>query len=121
MSSIDQKRKAALERRSACALRKRPVVFNVAGISHRKGNCNTLLRLPAECFRIVKLKPEHGNPADPFAIMVIVNDLHVGYVPRTLTGRVRGRLSPATPPRLLEMKRFQGRDGSDQVYAKIVV
>lgn len=37
----------------------------------------------------VDLIPEPTNPTDPNAIMVIVNDAHIGYVPSFFTGIVK--------------------------------
>jgi len=119
--TIAQKRADALERRSASALGGAPVTFNVAGISFCPGNCATLVGLPHKQPRVVKLKPETDNLYDPHAIAVLVNDLHIGYVPRELTGRVkiRSRHSLATPPQLVDMKRFKGRHGGSLMYATV--
>ena len=117
--TIAQKRADALELRSASALGYAPVTFNVAGISFCPGNCATLVGLPHKQPRVVKLKPEHDNLHDPHAIAVMVNDLHIGYVPKELTGRVRSRHSLATPPQLVDMKRFKGRHGGSLMYATV--
>lgn len=61
--------------------------------------------------RSVALRPEDGNPADPNAVLVTVDDLPVGWIPRVLSAGVRELLvagplyagvhriaSPGTPP-----------------------
>ena len=111
---LAQKRQEALRRRSESALRKRPLEFNVAGISRYGAACAALTQAAAaDQPRVVTVRPER-NPYDPHAMAVFVNGHRIGCVPWHLTGRARERLSPATAPALVALDRF-----SAGYYAKV--
>lgn len=59
------------------------ISFNVRGVSFRKENLNKIIKNSIEEKDMsVALVPEPTNKYDKNAIMVIIDDLHVGYVPK---------------------------------------
>lgn len=96
--------------------KKKKVVFNVYGTSYKLDNIRQI-GIPNPDYDLkpkalwekysegsqvwqyrfditdVQLIPEPTNPADPNAIMVLMNGVHVGYINRNSTDAVRGYMS----------------------------
>lgn len=61
--------------------------FHVAGVSYREIAIRQLINDP--CAKTVTLEAEPGNQYDSNAIKVMVNGVHIGYVPKTVNSNIR--------------------------------
>ena len=67
--------------------------FDVVGESFRRDHLVQLIKKhnltdTGELYSTATLKLEPENDFDPTAVMVIVEDLHVGYIPKSMSGEM---------------------------------
>ena len=67
--------------------------FDVVGESFRRDSLVQLIKKhkltdSGELYSTATLKLEPENDFDPTAVMVIVEDLHVGYIPKSMSGEM---------------------------------
>ena len=60
-------------------------VVRVAGVTF-EGRQDLIKKLSLKS--CVNLKPEPSNPYDPYAIKVIADDMHIGYIPKDLARKI---------------------------------
>jgi len=78
--------------------------FNVVGVTFRKTDLRQLIEMEVpEKNMAVSLVPEPDNPFDANAIKVVVNNLHVGFVPKEYQEHINELLAEKYIPRVFNL------------------